>query len=141
VTSAAPTDCPDAMPLVSVVLPVYNAQRYVAAALESVLGQSMSDLEVIAIDDGSSDGSLAEMERIAAADARVRLVSRPNRGLVATLNEGVAAAGGEWIARMDADDVSLPERFATQLDFMQSARVDVCGSAVANFGAAPARSR
>jgi glycosyltransferase involved in cell wall biosynthesis len=129
------------MPLVSVVLPVYNAQRYIAAALESVLGQSMTDLEVIAIDDGSSDGSLAEMERIAAADARVKLVSRPNRGLVATLNEGVAAAGGEWIARMDADDVSLPERFATQLELMNSARVDVCGSAVANFGTAPSRVR
>jgi glycosyltransferase involved in cell wall biosynthesis len=111
---------PHAAPRISVLLPVYNAERYVAAAVQSILDQTFPDFEVILINDGSTDGSLAILERFAALDPRIRLVSRENRGLVETLNEGVSLARGEYIARMDADDIALPERFARQLAYMDA---------------------
>ena len=105
-------------PAVSVLMPVYNAQRYVAAAVESVLGQTFADFELIAVDDGSTDRSLSILQRFADADPRVRIISRPNAGLVASLNEALAIARGEFIARMDADDICLPERFARQMAYL-----------------------
>ena len=105
-------------PAISVLMPVYNAQRYLADAVSSVLGQTCRDFELIAVDDGSTDGSLAILKRFAAADARVRIISRPNAGLVASLNEALAIARGSLIARMDADDVCMPERFAKQVAFL-----------------------
>jgi glycosyltransferase involved in cell wall biosynthesis len=96
-------------------MPVYNAERYVAAAAESILAQSFADFEFLIVDDGSTDGSRGVLERIAARDRRVRLTSRPNTGYVVALNEMLAAARGEFVARMDADDLALPDRFAAQL--------------------------
>ncbi|MDR7994255.1 glycosyltransferase [Thermosynechococcus sp. TG252] len=90
--------------------------------------------EFIVIDDGSTDGSLSVLRRYAARDPRIRLVSRENRGLVATLNEGIALARGQWIARMDADDVALPDRFEVQLERLQRTGADFCGDAVECFG-------
>jgi glycosyltransferase involved in cell wall biosynthesis len=107
-------------PTVSVILPVYNAERHVADALGSVLAQTYRVFEVIAIDDGSRDRSLTILRDMAAKDDRVRIVSRPNKGLVATLNEGLALARGTFIARMDADDRCLPERFEQQVRRLQS---------------------
>lgn len=132
---------PPCAPLVSVVFPVYNAERFVAAALESVLSQSFRDFEVIVLNDGSTDRSLAEVERVAGSDPRVRVVSRPNKGLVETLNEGVALARGPWIARMDHDDVSMPDRFAIQLRHLEASDTDICGTAVTYFGEAPELTR
>ena len=105
-------------PAVSVLMPVYNAQRYLAAAVESVLGQTFADFELIAVDDGSVDGSAAILARYAAADPRMRIISRPNAGLVASLNEALAIARGAYIARMDADDFCLPTRFERQMAYM-----------------------
>jgi glycosyltransferase involved in cell wall biosynthesis len=102
-------------PTISVVMPVYNARRYVARAVESILAQKFTDFEFVIIDDGSTDGSTDVLRRYAARDSRVRLVSRPNTGLVLALNEGLALARGRFIARMDADDISLPDRFEHQL--------------------------
>lgn len=107
-------------PTVSVLMPVYNAGRYVAEAVESILGQTFADFEFLIVDDGSTDGSLGILREYAARDSRVRLTSRENRGLVTTLNELLAAAKGEYAARMDADDVCLPERFARQVAFLRS---------------------
>lgn len=100
---------------ISVLMPVYNAQRYVAGAVESILGQTFGDFELQIIDDGSTDGSLKILKEYAARDSRIRLVSRPNTGYVAALNEMLSSARGEFIARMDADDLSLPERFEKQV--------------------------
>lgn len=108
-----------ATPLVSVVMPVYNARAFVEAAVRSVLAQSFTDFELIAVDDGSTDDSLAVLGRLASEDRRVSVVSRPNTGIVGALNDGLAAARGEFIARMDADDVSLPQRFAEQVRFLR----------------------
>src|SRR4051812_4814918 len=99
-------------PPISVLMPVYNAERYVAEAIESILAQSPGDFEFIIIDDGSKDGSLAILERYAARDPRIRLVSRPNTGIVKALNQGLEMASGELVARMDADDIALPGRLA-----------------------------
>jgi glycosyltransferase involved in cell wall biosynthesis len=107
-------------PQISVCMPVYNAKRYLAEAVESILAQTYRDFEFLIIDDGSTDQSLAILERYAAQDARIRLSSRPNAGYVVRLNEMVNAARGELIARMDADDIAMPERFARQLDFLNA---------------------
>lgn len=102
-------------PAVSVVIPVYNASRYVAAAIESVLSQDLVDIEVIVIDDGSTDTTPEILAGLAHQDGRVEVLSQPNRGLVTTLNRGVEHARGALIARMDADDICLPGRLAAQI--------------------------
>jgi glycosyltransferase involved in cell wall biosynthesis len=107
-------------PPISVCMPVYNAERYVAEAVESILGQTLGDFEFLILDDGSTDGSLRILERHASRDRRIRLISRPNKGLVASLNELVDRARGEFLARMDADDVALPERFARQAEYLRA---------------------
>jgi len=107
-------------PLISVCMPVYNSQRYLAEAVESILGQTFRDFEFLILDDGSTDGSTEILKRHAARDPRIRLTIRPNKGLVATLNELIDQARGEFIARMDADDVSLPERFRREVDYLRA---------------------
>lgn len=109
-----------ARPVISVLMPVYNAERYVAEAVDSILAQTFTDFEFSIIDDGSTDSSLEILQRYARKDARIILRSRPNTGYVVTLNEMLATARGEFIARMDADDISLPHRFARQLAHLQS---------------------
>lgn len=104
-----------AAPRVTVLLPVYDAERFLAEAVESILAQSFADFELLAIDDGSRDGSTAMLDAFARRDPRVRVVRRPHAGLIATLNAGLALARGEWIARMDADDVALPRRLELQV--------------------------
>ena len=101
-------------PAISVVLPVYNAEAYVHEAVQSILAQSFTDFELIIINDGSTDGSGAILRELAARDARIVLVERPNGGLVSALNAGLEMARADLIARMDADDVAMPERFALQ---------------------------
>jgi glycosyltransferase involved in cell wall biosynthesis len=103
------------MTRVSVILPVHDARAYLALALASLLEQSHRDIHVIAIDDGSTDGSSDILDAAANHDARVTVIRRENRGLVATLNEGLARADTDYIARMDADDIAYPNRLAEQL--------------------------
>lgn len=105
---------------VSCVLPVYNGMEYLELAVQSVLAQSLPDFELVLLDDGSTDGSTRLCRDLAATDARIRLIEKPNTGLVDTLNFGVREARGDYIARMDADDICMPERFARQVDFLDS---------------------
>lgn len=120
------------MPLVSVVLPIFNAGAYLEESIESVLKQSSTNIEVILVDDCSSDGSLQVCQRFAAVDKRVRVVKRfVNGGIVAALNDGLAESRGEFIARMDADDVAMPERFSKQLEyFCRYPEVGLCGTSI-----------
>jgi glycosyltransferase involved in cell wall biosynthesis len=120
-------------PLISVILPVFNAVDYVSESIESILQQTLGDFELILIDDGSTDDSLRVLENYASRDPRIILVSRPNKGLIASLNEGVQIARGSWIARMDADDISHPERFQSQLDHIMLTGADICGSFIELF--------
>lgn len=101
-------------PAISAVLPVYNGEAYVREAVESILAQTFTDFELIIINDGSTDGSGAVLRELAARDPRIVLVERANGGLVSALNEGIERARADLIARMDADDVAMPNRFALQ---------------------------
>jgi GT2 family glycosyltransferase len=118
-------------PQVSVILPVYNGEAYLRAAVASIVEQSFRDFELLAIDGGSTDGSLRTLGEFAAGDERIRVVKQSGRGLVQALNEGVALARGEFLARMDADDVALPNRFEEQVAFLRGhPDVAVVGSAM-----------
>lgn len=109
-------------PRVSVVMPARNAEQYVAEAVESILTQDWQDFEFLVFDDGSTDSTLPILRSYARRDPRVRVTSGPHRGYVSWLNTGVRMARGELIARMDADDVSLPQRFSHQVEFLTAHR-------------------
>lgn len=126
-------------PKISVVMPVFNAERYVAEAIESVLRQTYGNFELIVVDDASTDRSREMVARF--ADPRVRmLVNDVNRGVAYSLNRGLSVATGELIARMDADDISLPERFARQVqEFARDPDLALCctnGVSIAEDGSA-----
>ncbi len=107
-----------ASPAVSVAMSVYNGERFLDEAIASVLAQSFADFEFLVLDDGSTDGSRRIIESHAARDPRIRTILRENRGLVASLNQLLAEARAPLIARMDADDVCLPQRFERQFAFL-----------------------
>ena len=116
-------------PPITVLMTVYNAQRYVDVAIRSVRDQTFRDFEFVIIDDGSTDASLSIMRRHAAVDDRIRIITRGNTGIVRALNEGLEAAQGELIARMDADDQSDVRRLEMQVDqFMQNPALVALGS-------------
>jgi glycosyltransferase involved in cell wall biosynthesis len=119
-------------PAISVVMPVYNAEKYLKESIESILGQTFTNFELIIIDDGSKDGSRKILDKFSESDNRVHLIKHPaNKGLVESLNDGLAAARGKYIARMDADDISLPDRFKRQLLFMEEyLSIDVLGTQI-----------
>ncbi|HRK34140.1 MAG TPA: glycosyltransferase [Candidatus Hydrogenedentes bacterium] len=108
------------IPAISVITPVYNNASYLPEALDSILGQTFSDFEFILVNDGSTDNSLEVLETYARRDPRIRISSRENRGYISALNEGLAMARSEFIARMDADDVALPGRFEKQMNYMNA---------------------
>jgi glycosyltransferase involved in cell wall biosynthesis len=103
------------MPTVSVVMPVFNGERYLALAVESILNQSFQAFEFIIVDDGSTDSSPAILDAYARRDERIRVHHQLNAGIVAALNTGIALSSADWIARMDADDIALAPRLETQL--------------------------
>jgi len=105
---------------VSVAMPVYNAGPYLREAIESMLDQTLREFEFIIIDDGSTDESRAIIEDYAQRDGRIRMISRPNRGITPTRNEALGLAQGECVAVMDADDVSLPDRLALQTAYLDA---------------------
>ena len=117
-------------PLISVLMPVYNAEKYLREAIDSILNQTFSDFEFLIIDDGSSDSTSNIIESY--TDPRIRLFkNKKNLGLIATLNKGVSLAKGKYIARMDADDISHPSRLARQFEYLsQHSEVGVLGAAV-----------
>lgn len=104
-------------PRISVAMSVYNGEKYVAEAVQSVLNQTYKDFELIIVDDGSTDKSVRIIESF--EDTRIRLIRQENRGLSAALNVCIKQAKGEYIARMDADDICQPDRFQLQLNYME----------------------
>lgn len=105
-------------PVASVVIPVYNTETYLAKAIDSVLGQTFTDFEVVLLDDGSTDGSAEILDRYQAMDSRCKVFHGPNRGIIATRNEGNRLAEADIIILMDSDDICLPERFAKQVRYL-----------------------
>ncbi len=104
-------------PLISVLLPVYNSAGFLTATVESILAQTMTDFELLILNDGSTDGSEEVIRSF--RDSRIRYFHHPNQGLVYTLNRGITEARGRYIARIDADDICLPERFARQAAWLE----------------------
>jgi hypothetical protein len=96
----------------------YNVERYVGEAVESVLAQTFSDFELVVVDDGSTDSTPAILDRYTAEDSRIRVIRQRNAGMVTALNVGCGVARGALIARLDADDVALPDRLAHQVAFL-----------------------
>jgi glycosyltransferase involved in cell wall biosynthesis len=123
-------------PAITVVLPVRNGASTIARALGSILTQTCDDWELLVLDDRSRDDTRRIARGLACADPRVRVLeARGPGGRVARLAQGIAAARGEFLARMDADDVAYPERFERQLNFLRSnADVDLVGSSMLVFG-------
>jgi glycosyltransferase involved in cell wall biosynthesis len=113
-------------PTISVVTSTYNNAAYLREAIDSILLQTYRDFEFIIINDGSMDDTLAILREYEAADCRVRVVSRENKGLTVSLNEGISLARGKYIARMDADDIAYRDRFAQQFAFMDANPGIVC---------------
>lgn len=127
-------------PAISVVMSVYNSEEYLADAIDSILNQTFTNFEFVILNDGSTDKSLSIIESYMGEDERIVLISRENKGLPSSLNEGISIAKGKYIARMDADDISLPERLQTQFDFMESnPEIGVCGAWAYLFRDKPVR--
>ena len=107
-------------PKVTVLMSVYNGEKYLAEAVDSILNQTFRDFEFLIINDGSTDATADILERYQRSDNRITVYNQENQGLIASLNRGCQLARGEYVARMDADDVSLPERLAKQVQFMDT---------------------
>jgi glycosyltransferase involved in cell wall biosynthesis len=115
------------MAKISVVMSVYNGEKFVKQTVASILNQTFRDFEFIIIDDGSTDSSKKIIESF--NDHRINLISRENKGLTPSLNEGLSLSRGKYIARMDADDIAEPERFEKQINFLDShSNVYICGT-------------
>jgi len=125
---------------VSVLIPCRNAGQFITEAIASIESQSYRDFEVVAVDDGSTDGTGEHLERWAARDARVRVIGTPARGLVSALRTGLAAASGELIARMDADDIASAGRLERQVTLLDTEPgLAACGTQVRYFPRARVR--
>ena len=116
------------LPLITVLMPVYNGIKYLGEAIQSILNQTFQNFEFIIIDDGSTDDSVKIIKSY--DDNRIRLVENKNNlGQSETLNKGLSLTRGNYIARMDQDDISMPERLKKQFEFMENnLDIDVCGS-------------
>jgi glycosyltransferase involved in cell wall biosynthesis len=131
------------LPLVSVVMPVYNSSLYIKEAIMSILEQSYEHFEFLIYDDGSTDNSVEIIKSI--KDSRIKLFTQPfNTGYVKHLNDGIKESSGDFIARMDADDIANPERLTIQVQFLlDNPEIGVCGSYVevigtsADYGSVP----
>jgi len=120
----------NSQPLVSVIIPVYNAEKYVEQAVRSIMNQTYKNLEILITDDCSTDGSFAILQKLAEEDARIKLFqNEQNQKIVRTLNALVERATGKYIARMDADDISLAKRIEKQVAFLEAnADIAICGT-------------
>jgi len=113
-------------PTVSVLMSVHNGRKYLAEAVESILKQTFKHFEFIVVEDGSTDGSDEMLKCYARLDPRIRLVSQENQGLTRSLNTGLSIARGEFIARMDSDDIAYPQRLEVQLELLRRSPELVC---------------
>ena len=114
-------------------MPVYNAGNYLDESIPSILNQDYKNIEFIIVDDGSNDNSREIIQKWMNVDSRTRYFFRMNTGISDSLNLGISKAKGKYIARMDADDISLPGRFEEQIGFMEENSLDICGTSIQLF--------
>jgi len=123
-----------AAPKISVLLPCYNAAETLEEALQSLACQTMTDFEVVMVNDGSQDSSLDILETWEQKDSRFRILSQPHKGIISALNSGLQACQAAYVARMDTDDRSHPQRLVSQFEFLEThPEVSVVGCLVAGF--------
>ncbi|MGN2244818.1 glycosyltransferase family 2 protein [Frateuria sp. GZRR33] len=135
-TDRQDTTSEPAPPRVSVLMATHNVRTYLQDAADSILGQSFGDFEFLIVDDASTDGTWEALQDLARRDRRIRLFrNERNLGLPESLNRLVPEVRGEYIARMDADDIATPDRFAIQVETLDHGEVDLCGSAFVEFPA------
>ncbi len=125
--------------LVSVLMPARNAEATIEAAVASISAQTLTDLELVVVDDGSSDRTARIVARIATTDRRIRLINGASLGLVPALNRALDAARAPWLARMDADDIAHPERLERQMRLTDNADIIGCGVRIVGAGEGYAR--
>lgn len=123
-------------PLVSVLIPCYNVEDFVQEAIKSITNQTYQNLEIIVINDGSKDNTKHILQQLASQDKRITYIENPkNIGLIQTLNKGLKSCTGKYIARMDSDDISLPQRIEQQVDFLEkNPDIGIIGSYIQKFG-------
>lgn len=116
-------------PKISVIMPTLNAEKYLKKAIDSILNQTFKNFEFIIIDDNSTDNTIKIIKNY--KDKRIKLIKGKNKGIASALNLGIKHSKGEYIARMDADDISLPQRLEKQIQFMdQHSEIGICGANV-----------
>lgn len=122
-------------PLVTVIIPCYNAEKYVESSVKSIMNQTYKNLEILITDDCSKDNTYEILKKLASEDSRIRLFkNETNKKIVLTLNELVSHAKGKYIARMDADDISLPNRIEMQVSFLElNSEYGMCGTNAINI--------
>ncbi len=116
------------LPKISVIMPVYNGEKFLKEAIESILNQTFTDFEFIIINDGSKDNSLNIIKEYAEKDNRIKIIDQKNVGIIKALNNAIKIAKGKYIARMDADDISLAERFEKQINILEKENAVLCGT-------------
>ncbi|HSU51367.1 MAG TPA: glycosyltransferase [Segetibacter sp.] len=122
------------MPVISVIMPAYNAEKYISESIDSILNQTFKDFEFIIVNNASTDSTVTIINSY--NDSRIRIVNNPFKGVSSSLNMGLNLAKGQFIARMDADDIAHVKRFERQLQYFgKHADVDICGSWIQHFGA------
>lgn len=121
-------------PIVSVLMPVYNCEKYISEAVQSIFNQTFIDFELIVIDDCSTDSTVEIIKKF--SDKRIKLIQKPiNTGYTNSLNMAILEAKGKYIARMDGDDIALPERFTKQVSFLEkNPDIILCGTSVRLLG-------
>ena len=115
-------------PIISVIMPVFNGGDLLNKAIESILGQTFENFEFIIINDGSTDETAEVVRGYASSDSRIIFIDQDNIGLTKSLNKAIKTSKGNYIARMDADDVSALNRFETQMEWMKGGKYDLCCS-------------
>ena len=112
----------------------FNAEKFIKTSIESIIGQTYENFEFLIINDGSSDKTLEIIEKFKKLDKRIILIDRKKRGLIASLNEGISLCKGQYIARMDADDIAIPERLNVQLNYLiNNPSIDLVASNIIFF--------
>lgn len=116
-------------PLISVVIPVYNSEKYLSECIDSICRQTLQNIEIICVNDGSADGSVSILEKYAADDTRIHVLNQSNKGVTAARNFGIEAASGEWIGFVDSDDIVETDLFLKLLENGRKHGADIshCG--------------
>ena len=113
------------MPKVSVVVPIYNVEKYLRECLDSIVGQTLKDIEIICVDDGSTDRSLSILREYEQKDPRIKVITKPNAGYGHSMNMGLDAATGEYMGIVDSDDYILPDMYETLYGFAVKDDLDI----------------